>query len=55
MMSNLLENLKEEFKARRQKMLSEKIDVTAFLVWFIEHYPESIRRVQEGTVGRPEE
>jgi hypothetical protein len=23
-------------------MLSEKIDVTAFLVWFIENYPESV-------------
>ncbi len=34
-------NLKEEFQNRRQKLLSEKIDVTAFLVWFIENYPES--------------
>jgi predicted glycosyltransferase len=41
------ENLKKEFQARRQKMLSEKIDVTAFLVWFIENYPESIRMVRE--------
>ncbi len=48
------ENLQETFRQRREKMLMEKIDVTAFLVWFIEHYPESIRRVQEGTVGRPE-
>jgi hypothetical protein len=22
-------------------MLSEKIDVTAFLVWFVQHWPES--------------
>jgi len=22
--------------------LSDKIDVTAFMVWFIEHYPESV-------------
>ena len=34
-------NLKEEWQNRRQKMLSEKIDVTAFMVWFIENYPES--------------
>ncbi len=27
----------------RQKMLSEKIDVTAFLVWFVENYPESAK------------
>lgn len=34
-------NLKEEFFTRRQKLLSDKIDITAFLVWFIENYPES--------------
>ncbi len=34
-------NLKEIWQARRQKMLAEKIDVTAFMVWFIENYPES--------------
>lgn len=33
--------LREQFQEFRRKMLSEKIDVTAFLVWFIEHYPES--------------
>jgi predicted glycosyltransferase len=35
-------NLKQQFQLRRQKMLSEKIDVTAFLVWFVENYPESV-------------
>lgn len=35
------QNLKSEFQKRRQKMLSETIDVTAFMVWFIENYPES--------------
>ena len=34
-------NLKEEWQARRQKMLSEKIDYAQFLTWFIENYPES--------------
>ena len=34
-------NLKEEWQARRQKMLSEKIDYAQFLTWFIEKYPES--------------
>lgn len=29
------------FQKRRQNMLDEKIDVTSFLVWFIENYPES--------------
>jgi len=39
-------NLRQEFQARRQIMLSEKIDVTAFMVWFIENYPDSIEIMQ---------
>ena len=34
-------DLRETFQHRRQQMLSEKIDVTAFFTWFIENYPES--------------
>lgn len=34
-------NLREEFQTRRKKMLHDKIDVTAFFVWFIENYPTS--------------
>ena len=34
-------NLKSEFKLRKEKMLADKIDVTAFYVWFIENYPKS--------------
>lgn len=30
------------WQERRKKMLNEKIDVTSFLSWFIETYPESI-------------
>lgn len=33
--------LKEEWQARRRSMLAEKIDVTSFLVWLAEGYPES--------------
>jgi uncharacterized protein len=33
--------IKDEFLLRRKKMLEETIDVTAFLVWFVENYPES--------------
>ena len=40
-------NLREVFQQRRQKMLSEKIDVTAFITWFIENYPESQRIMRE--------
>ena len=35
-------DLKQEWQKRRQKMLEEKIDVTAFMVWFIENYPASV-------------
>lgn len=34
-------NLREEWQKHREKMLSEKIDVTAFLTYFIENYPQS--------------
>jgi hypothetical protein len=40
-------NFKEIYQLRRQKMLSEKIDPTAFLVWFIENYPESVKIMKE--------
>jgi uncharacterized protein len=35
------ENLYEEFQKRRAKMLSEKINLSPFLVWFIENFPQS--------------
>jgi len=28
-------------------MLSDKIDVTAFMVWFVENYPESAKIMKE--------
>ena len=34
-------NLKEEWQTRRQRMLTEKIDYSRFLTWFVENYPES--------------
>jgi predicted glycosyltransferase len=40
-------HIKENFQLRRKKILSEKIDVTAFLVWLIENYPESARIMKE--------
>ena len=39
--------LKNEFQKRRQIMLLEKIDVTAFMVWLIENYPESAKIMKE--------
>ena len=37
---------KAEWGKRREKMLSEKIDVSRFFLWLIENYPESIRIVR---------
>ena len=34
------------FQLRRQQMLREKINVTAFLVWFLENYPRSITQMK---------
>jgi len=39
--------IKEEWQKKREKMLAEKIDVTTFLVWFIEKYPDSKRIMKE--------
>ncbi|WP_282088434.1 DUF354 domain-containing protein [Aquimarina algiphila] len=36
-----IEDIKDVFKNRRAKLLEDKIDVTAFLVWFVENYPRS--------------
>lgn len=36
------DGLKEEWRKKREKLLKDKIDITAFMVWFIENYPESL-------------
>ncbi len=33
---------KEAWRRKRQRVLSDKINVTGFLIWFVEHYPESL-------------
>ena len=40
-------NLKDDARERRKKLLNDKIDVTAFMVWFIENYPESFEKMKE--------
>ena len=35
------DNLKKEWQKKREKLLNEKIDVTKFMVEFIENYPQS--------------
>ncbi|HZK08099.1 MAG TPA: hypothetical protein VFC92_07845 [Bacteroidales bacterium] len=40
-------NLRDKFQKRKNQMLKDKIDVTAFLTWFIENYPYSKRIMKE--------
>lgn len=42
-----MDNLGAEFQERRYRMLHDKIDVTAFLTWFIESFPHSLSVVRE--------
>jgi predicted glycosyltransferase len=37
----------EEFQKNWEKLHQDKIDVTAFMIWFIENYPESLRIMKE--------
>jgi uncharacterized protein len=39
--------IRENWQLRRSKLLADKIDVTAFSVWFIENYPQSIKVMKE--------
>ena len=41
------EERKRIYSARREKMLSEKIDYAKFLTWFIENYPESVKQSKQ--------
>ena len=40
-------DVKNIWKAKRDHMLKEKIDVTAFMVWLVENYPESARIMKQ--------
>ncbi|MCD4743814.1 MAG: hypothetical protein K8R67_15230 [Desulfobacteraceae bacterium] len=40
-------DLKTESKCKRETMLAEKIDLTSFLVWFVENYPESVKTMKD--------
>ncbi len=40
-------NLKEKWQQKRERMLADKIDVTAFWCWFIENYPKSVEIINQ--------
>ena len=41
------DTLLTKWKCKREKLIQDKIDVTTFLIWFIEKYPESHRIMKE--------
>ena len=40
-------DLRSIYQERRNKMLNDKIDLTAFLIWLFEGYPESINKLKK--------
>lgn len=42
-------NLKEDTKQKQKEFLKTKIDPVAFLIWFVENFPESKRIMNENT------
>lgn len=42
-----LQNENEVYQKHQIKMLEEKIDLTAFLVWFVENYPQSVKVMKD--------
>lgn len=38
---------RRKYEVRRQKLLNDKIEPTAFMIWFIENYPESKKMMKE--------
>ena len=43
----LKQDIKQEFEKKSLQMLHDKIDVTAFFVWFVENYPQSFKIMKE--------
>jgi len=43
------EDLRSDLEENHKRMLSDKINPTDFMVWFVENYPESHRTIQENT------
>ena len=41
------QNLENEMLKRRTKLFNSKIDLTMFLIWFIENYPKSVQIMKE--------
>jgi hypothetical protein len=42
-----ISGLKKKWMDKREFLLSDKIDITDFMIWFVENYPESFQKVKE--------
>lgn len=42
-----LPNLKKVWKKKQKRLLEEKIDLTSFMIWFLENYPDSFEQLKE--------
>ncbi len=38
---------KDKWRIKRDRLLTDKIDVTEFMVWFVENYPRSFTEMKE--------
>lgn len=45
--AQIIDDDRQLFKQRSQKLLAEKIDVTAFMIWFVEQFPISLLTIKE--------
>ncbi len=41
-----IKDLKRIYNNRRDEMLRDKIDLTSFLIWFVENYPDSVHKLK---------
>jgi uncharacterized protein len=39
-------NIKSDWSKKKQKFFNEKVDITAFMVWYIENYPNSFKEMK---------
>ncbi|WP_048160083.1 DUF354 domain-containing protein [Thermococcus sibiricus] len=46
-LSERLSLLKRKWKKKQKRLLKEKIDISAFMTWVIENYPQSLHELQE--------
>jgi predicted glycosyltransferase len=44
--------LKAEWARKRERLVNDKIDVTAFMVWFVENFPQSFHEASHYSTNR---